>query len=233
MPAVPVPLPASLQRAALRRGVALLNHMLDDAARARLAPHAGKRAELRAGGMRVELEVDAQGAFMLPEALPAAAPGAPPAVRPAVPPEVSSKPLPELPAAAAPALRVDADLRELLAARLRGETVGGVHIAGDAEFAQAMSWALQHLQLDVEDELAPWLGDIAAHRLGRAAHDARTRGAALGRRALDDARAWLAQSPRLLVARAEFDATAAAVARVRDAAARLDKRIALLQRRRG
>jgi ubiquinone biosynthesis protein UbiJ len=201
--AVPVPTPDSLQRAALRRGVALLNHLLGDAARARLAPHAGKRAALRAGGFDIELEVEADGTF----ALPAAA------------------------AAGAPALRVDADLGELIAARLRGETAAGVHIAGDAEFAQAVSWGLAHLQLDVEDDLAPWLGDIAAHRIGRAARDARLRATSVGRRALDDARAWLAQSPRLLVARAEFDAAAADVARVRDAVARLDKRIAQLQRR--
>ncbi len=207
MPAMPelpsLPTPDALRDAALRRGVALLNRLLGDAAHARLAAHAGKRAELRVAGAAVELVVDAGGAF----ALAAAA------------------------QAGAPALRVDADLAELLAARLRGQHVGGVHIAGDAEFAQALAWGFEHLELDVEDELAPWLGDIAAHRVGRALHGARERGRRAQQRLADEARAWLAAAPRLLVARAEFDATAAAVARLRDAAARLDKRIALLQRR--
>jgi ubiquinone biosynthesis protein UbiJ len=197
------PLPAAMSRALLSRGVALLNHGLSEGARVRLAPHAGKRVALRAAGLELELQLGADGAF------------APAATR----------------EGEAPALRVDADLAELFAARLRGQPIGGVHIAGDAEFAQAMSWSVEHLSFDVEDELAPWLGDIAAHRLGRALHAVRARGERLQRRALDGARDWLAEAPRLLVVRAEFDAAAADVARVRDAVARLDKRVAALQRR--
>ena len=199
-----VQLPETLKRAALDRGVALLNRLLGDDARARLAPHRGKSATLLSGGVEIAVVVEDPGVFAL---------------------------RPDAAAATAPELRIDADLAALLAARMRGQPVGGVRIAGDAEFAQAVSWSLEHLQLDVEDELAPWLGDIVAHRVGRAAHDARTQLQGLRRRAADDVRAWLGEAPRLVVSRAEFDSAAAAVARLRDAAARLDKRIALLQRR--
>ncbi len=198
-----LPVPAAVSRALLSRGVAVLNHALSDGARTRLAPHRGKRVGLRAAGVELELELGADGVFAL-----------------AAPSEGE-----------APALRIDADLTELFAARLRGQPIGGVHIAGDAEFAQAMSWSMEHLSVDVEDELAPWLGDIAAHRLGRALHAARAHGERLHERALEGARGWLAEAPRLLVARGEFDAVASRIARVRDAVARLDKRVAALQRR--
>jgi ubiquinone biosynthesis protein UbiJ len=187
-----------------RTAVAACNHLLqgDAAARARLQAHAGKQIALRIGGLDVALGVSACGDLDFLEA------------------------------AAEPALRLDVDPGAVAAAQLRGQPLGlsGVRISGDAEFAQAVSWLLGNLRWDAEDDLARYVGDVAAHRMARATRDAVAVGKRLSGRAETGLRDWLASQPRALPARAEFSALAAAVAAQRDALARLDKRIALLRR---
>ena len=195
---------AALQHALLRGIAAALNHLLarDDAAARRLCAHAGRRVALRVGRVDAVFE--------------AAQPG-------------------RLIAVAAPApasdLRLDVDAAAVLASQMRGQQLGlsGVRIAGDAEFAQTVSWLLGHLRWDAEDDLAGLIGDVAAHRAARGARGLRDEGLRLARRFEGDARDWLAEAPRPVVARPEFDAVRAEVARLRDRVARLDKRIALLR----
>ena len=198
--------PLSLPPALLARAAAAFNHLLTQQpqAAAQLQPHAGKRLRLELAALAAEFEVGADGQLL--------ASG---------------------PAAAAPDLRLQIDGNDMLAGAIAGQGLGmrGVSIAGDAEFAHAISWLLKHLRWDAEDDLARVVGDIAAHRLARAAAGLREQGGRWFEQIGQDARDWLAEAPRALVTRAELAPLAAQVAQLRDATARLDKRIALLARR--
>ncbi len=198
---------ADAPRQALRALAAVLDHLLQQQpqGRRRLLPHAGKTLELRAGalGLRFRVSEDA-------------------------------RLLPVEQVEAAPALRLDVDVARWLSAQLRGgaeAALGGVRIAGDAEFAQAVSWLLGHLRWDAEADLARVVGDVVAHRAARAAGAAAARARGLARRAESDAREWLREGPRAVVGRWELQSAAADVARLRDAAARLEKRLDALRRR--
>ena len=200
-------LPAAIQQALLPRVVHAINHLIDrePQARSRLRMHAGKHVVLRAPSVRVMLAVSQDGDFEVHQA------------------DAHDQP---------PALRLDVDASAMLAAQMRGQPLGltGVHITGDAEFAQTMSWLMANLRWDAEDDLADLIGEVAAHRVARAARGLMGEGRRLGRQLAGDARDWVAESPRALVGRAEFATCSAQVAQLRDAVARLDKRITLLAR---
>ncbi|WP_018913606.1 SCP2 domain-containing protein [Thiomonas sp. FB-6] len=204
---------ADAQRQVLRALAAVLDHLLQQQpeGRRRLLPHAGKTLELRAGAISLRFGVS-EDARLLPAAPePAAEQGLAP-----------------------PALRLDVDVARWLSAQLRGgaeAALGGVRIAGDAEFAQAVSWLLGHLRWDAEADMARVVGDVVAHRAARAAGAAAARARAFARRAETDAREWLREGPRAVVGRWELQSAAADVARLRDAAARLEKRVDALRRR--
>ncbi len=195
---------AGMQRALLRGIAAALNHLLarDEAAARRLCAHAERRVALRVGRFEAVFEVAQPGRLVAMAA-----------------------------SAAAPDLQLDVDVAAVLASQLRGQQLGlsGVRIAGDAEFAQAVSWLLGHLRWDAEDDLAGLVGDVAAHRAARGANALRDRGLRLARRFEGDVREWLTEAPRPVVARDEFDAVRAEAARLRDRVARMDKRVALLR----
>ncbi len=202
------PLEAAAQ-GVLRRVAAVLDHLVAQQAqgRARLLPHAGKTLQLRAAGACLRLRVGEHGGL---QALP--------------------------PDDAAPALRLDVDLARWLSAQLRGgpeATLGGVRIAGDAELAQAVSWLLAHVRWDAEADLSRLVGDVVAHRTVRFARASGARARDLAGRVESDAREWLREAPRGLVGRWELDPVASDLARLRDAAARLDKRVEALRRRLG
>jgi ubiquinone biosynthesis protein UbiJ len=100
-----------------------------------------------------------------------------------------------------------------------------VRLAGDAEFAQALSYVLQNLRPEPEEELSRFVGDAAAQRivgLLRAAFaQAQQSGARLAAATADY---FVAENP-LLVARAEAERFARDVAALRDDVERLAKRI--------
>ncbi|MEW5879571.1 MAG: SCP2 sterol-binding domain-containing protein [Pseudomonadota bacterium] len=105
-----------------------------------------------------------------------------------------------------------------------------VRLAGDAEFAQALSQVLQNLRPEPEEELARFVGDAAAVRIAgflRAAlARAQDNAARLARTAADY---FVAENP-MLVARSEAEKFSREVARLRDDVERLAKRIELLER---
>ena len=84
-----------------------------------------------------------------------------------------------------------------------------VTISGDADFARTISELANELRWDLEEELAPWVGDIAAVRM---------------------AEYWLEENPTLLYRHAGDD-FAAEVARLRDDVERMSKRIEQIERR--
>ncbi|MDX5363026.1 MAG: hypothetical protein LPJ91_02565 [Pseudazoarcus pumilus] len=107
-----------------------------------------------------------------------------------------------------------------------------VRISGNAEFAEALGFVFRNLSWDVEEDLSRVIGDIPAHRI------------VTGARAFGEARArsfeglsanlaeYLTEEGRLITPRAELEAFREEVRQLRDAAARLDKRIERLQRKR-
>ncbi len=116
---------------------------------------------------------------------------------------------------------------ELLAALGRGEehALRAVDVQGDARLAAEVLLLARHLRWDLEEELSRLIGDPAAHRLAAAAGafaawhlDAAQRLAA----ALAD---YATEEKQLLARRAELERLAESVAGLRDAIARLDKRV--------
>jgi len=116
---------------------------------------------------------------------------------------------------------------EMLVALARGEehALRSVEVQGNARLATEVLLLARHLRWDVEEDLSRVVGDAAAHRLAAAA-------AAFGAWHLDAARRLAAatvdyatEEKQLLARRAELDALTESLARLRDAIARLDRRV--------
>ncbi|MGH8689457.1 MAG: ubiquinone biosynthesis accessory factor UbiJ [Burkholderiales bacterium] len=116
---------------------------------------------------------------------------------------------------------------ELLAALARGEehALRAVEVEGNAKLAAEVLLIARHLRWDAEEDLSRLIGDPAAHRIAEAARafaawhlDAAQRLAA----ALAD---YATEEKQLLARRAELERLAESVAGLRDAIARLDKRV--------
>jgi ubiquinone biosynthesis protein UbiJ len=138
----------------VRRATLVLNHVLrsEPAAVARLQPHAGKRVELHAGG--------APRGWPLPPLSPLQF-------------EVTRAGLLDADVTAsdrAAELVLTLDLTRPLdtAAGWLGGARPGVNLAGDAGFAADVSWLVEHLRWDVEDDLERLVGPAAAHGAARA-----------------------------------------------------------------
>lgn len=144
---------SSLGTAAMERITLLLNHVIaaETVATERLKPHAGRHVQLVWTGW--------------PSLLPA-----PPVVAFAVTPAgllewAGTEP------PAAPELRVSLDASN--PARLAGMWLAGerpsVNIEGDSAFAADVSWLIDNLRWDIEDDLARIVGQAPAHQIARVA----------------------------------------------------------------
>ena len=120
---------------------------------------------------------------------------------------------------------------ELLGALARGEehALRTVEVHGNARLAAEVLVLVRHLRWDVEEDLSRLFGDVVAHRLAGAARafaawhvDAAQRVAG----ALVD---YATEEKKLLVRRADLDTLAEPLAQLRDAIARLDKRLDRLE----
>jgi len=128
--------------------------------------------------------------------------------------------------AAAPALTMKIG-PQTLAALARGEehALRAVEVEGNPKLAAEMLALARHLRWDAEEALSRLVGDVAAHRIAATGRSlaawhldaARRLGAALGDYATDET--------RILVRRVELDALAESAAGLRDAIARLEKRL--------
>jgi ubiquinone biosynthesis protein UbiJ len=142
-----------LAPAAQERLTLLLNHVLsrESVAGERLKPHRGAV---------VLIELKGWPAFM-PSFV------APPPLCLQITPAGLLERLPE--ASAQPALRVQLDVSNpaaLAMGVLAGERPK-IEIQGDAALATDMSWLLDNLRWDIEDDLASWIGPAPAHELAR------------------------------------------------------------------
>lgn len=116
---------------------------------------------------------------------------------------------------------------DALSALLRGEEhfMRAVEVSGNAKLAAEVLLLVRHLRWDIEEDLARVVGDVAAHRVVDLAR-------AFGgwqrdalRRLADGAMEYVVEERRMLVPRGEFDGHAAVVARLRDAIARVERRL--------
>lgn len=102
-------------------------------------------------------------------------------------------------------------------------------ITGDSAFAQTLAYLVQHLQWDYEEDLSKVVGDIAAHRIGSTARDvgawAKQSADSVLRMSKDF---WTEERPTIAKSQ-QVAAFIASVDELRDAVARLEKRIELMQ----
>lgn len=184
---------------------AALNHLLSRQSPLRevLRTHAGKTACIAVGAFQLELAIAQDGLLQ-------AATGTEPDVT------IRIKP---------------ADVPQMLSNMDRAFSY--VSLSGDAEFAKAISEVAQGLHWEAEEDLAPFVGDIAAVRITQAAR-ATVQGVRSGGRKLVEqiAEYLLEENPTLLYRKASED-FAAKVAALRDDVERLGKRIGLLETRSG
>ncbi len=110
---------------------------------------------------------------------------------------------------------------------------GEVRISGDAETAQSFQKLFNAARPDFEEELSRLVGDPVAHHVANAARSVFE----FGRRAAEtfarNMGEYLTEESRDLPARPEVEAWIEQVDRLREAADRLEARLALLERRRG
>jgi ubiquinone biosynthesis protein UbiJ len=105
------------------------------------------------------------------------------------------------------------------------ELLGSVHVA--EEFAAL----LQHARPDLEGELAGWIGDIAAHRVGVTARRLHAWTVRAGRALEDDVADYLQQERAYVPAALEARAFYADVEQLRDAVERAEQRLERIARR--
>ena len=188
--------------------VATLNHLLSrqPALAAKLAAHSGKVAAIDAGVMQLALQVGADG--LLQDAATDAS-------------NASS--------AANVTIRINpADLPQILADMSRAFAY--VNISGDAEFAKTISDVANGLHWEAEEDLAPFVGDIAAVRIARAGREAVDVVKTGGRKLVENIAEYLLEENPTLLYRAAGEHFASDVAVLRDDVERLAKRIALLEK---
>jgi ubiquinone biosynthesis protein UbiJ len=185
-----------LEQLTTAAAISVLNRMLarEAWARERLAPFAGRVARIAAPPLALSLAVAEGGLF-------ADAAGAEPAVTIGIV------------AAALPLALADPQ------ALLRK-----VSLAGDADFAQALSYVLQNLRPEPEEELSRFIGDALAQRLVALARLSAGHWRQLAERMLDSGAHYVVTENPMVVPRAEVEAFSADVARLRDDVARLEKR---------
>ena len=183
------------------------NHLLAQAgwARQRLQAHAGRTARLELAPVaEIDFSISAEGQLA----------------------QWSGEDAPEV------CLRLAvAELPQLLTGGME-TAMRHVRVEGNAELAEALGFVFRHLRWDAEEDLSRVLGDIAAHRLV----DGGRRMAAEGRRSLERAGGgvaeYLTEEAPLLVPRTALPGFAQEVVALRDSVARLDKRVARIERTR-
>ncbi|MBL8382806.1 MAG: hypothetical protein JNM90_07025 [Burkholderiales bacterium] len=180
-----------------------VNHVLEQHpwARARLAEHAGKSIRVDAAPLQLQFSITAAGNLD-----PAAAP-----------------------AAAGVAFRIDPASAPLLVADA-GAALSRVHVEGDADLAALVALLLREVRWDAEEDASRIIGDIPAHHAMRAGRALAAWARDASARLADMSAAYLADEAAVLVRARSMEEFARGVAEARDQCARLEKRLALLER---
>ena len=182
--------------------IALLNRLLsrEQWARDKLAPFAGRTARFDAAPFALTLQVTGDGTFAM-------AGKGEPAVTIGV--ALSSLPLAMLDPQAA---------------------MKDVRLAGDAEFAQALAFVLQNLRPEPEEELSRFIGDAAAQRLVGFMRASASQWKQIAENMLDSTAHYVVTENPMVVGRDDLENFNQDVNQLRDAVARIEKRIDLLAR---
>ncbi len=106
---------------------------------------------------------------------------------------------------------------------------GHVRLQGDTELAKRFSEILGGLNIDWEEQLSKWVGDISAHEIARGARNLKEEGERISGIGQQNLSEYLTEEARLLPHRYEFDAWQEDVERTRDDVERLIARVALLE----
>ena len=119
----------------------------------------------------------------------------------------------------------------MVSAMRRGTSAIGedVRITGDLSVLESLNFACQRLDIDIEELLSRYVGDVASHEIGRVAQafwswSRRTRDTLLV-----DTGEYLVEELRVSPPAVELEDFAAEVDRLRDDAERLEKRVARLE----
>lgn len=170
-----------------------INRLLarEDWARRMLLPHAGQTAQITAAGFTLSFRIDAGGHLLAP------APGQPADLRLEVPADALGS-LAEGPEALRRAARIE----------------------GHAGLAETLATLAQHLRPDPAAMLAPWIGDILAHRLERGARGLAATALESGRKTGEALLERLQTQAGPLPSRAEFEQLQSGIATLQ---ARLDR----------
>jgi ubiquinone biosynthesis accessory factor UbiJ len=182
-----------------RAALAVLNHLLADAAwaRARLLPFAGRTARLKLPPWQLDFAIDGIGQLLATDAEP----------------EVEI------------ALPADAPLTALRGAEAVAKEV---HITGPAEFADALGFVLRNLRWDFEEDLSKGVGDIAAHRFAGLVHAFGAWQRQAARNLAENLAEYLTEEQPVLTKPAELADFVAGVGGLRDDLAQLEKRVGRL-----
>jgi ubiquinone biosynthesis protein UbiJ len=116
---------------------------------------------------------------------------------------------------------------EALVAAVKGEDhlLRSIDVAGNARLASEVMFLARHLRWDVEEDLAKFVGDAAAHRVVALAKDAAAWHADVARRLAGSFVEYAVEEKRLLMRRPMLADFSTAVARLRDGVERLEKRV--------
>lgn len=102
---------------------------------------------------------------------------------------------------------------------------GEVKIAGDSRLGHQFKRLLSEVNIDWEEQLSKYLGDVLAHQLGNAARSCTAWFNRSKQSLALDLGEYLQEESRMLVSRAELDRFVNRVDQLREAADRLDARI--------
>jgi ubiquinone biosynthesis protein UbiJ len=182
--------------------IALLNRMLarEQWARDKLSPFAGRSARFDAAPFGLTLQVTDGGTFM------AGATGE-------------------------PAVTIGVALSSLPVAMLDPQAaMKDVQLSGDAQFAQALAFVLQNLRPEPEEELSRFIGDAAAQRLVGFMRASAAQWKQMAESMLDNTAHYVVTENPMVVGRDDLESFTKDVNQLRDAVARIEKRIDLLAR---
>jgi ubiquinone biosynthesis protein UbiJ len=117
--------------------------------------------------------------------------------------------------------------REFLVGLARGEehALRSVAVEGNAELAAEVLVLVRQLRWEMEEDLSRLFGDIAAHRIAEAGRAFVAWHLDAAQRLAGAAADYVTDEKPFLTRRAELDTLAESVAQLRDAIARLDKRL--------
>lgn len=174
-------------------------------ARQRLADFAGKTLQVHAGPFKTSLRITAAGEMEVM--------GVRTASDAALPFDVTLI----IPLHALPGLAVQQE-----------SAIQQVQFSGDSELAALLAELVRHLDWDIEEDLSQVIGDVAAHRAVKTAKTLQQWGADAAQRMGENVAEYLTEERRLLLTRRDADEFALETQNLRDAVARLEKRVTKL-----